>query len=1109
MNFYVLKRRDKALRLQKIVLVMKLVMIFLTMAIMQVSAKSFAQKITLNETNAPLARIIEQIRQQSGYDFVYNDSDVKQAKHVTIFLTDVDLKKSLELCLTARGLDFEIKQHTIVIRRKDKNLFEKLSDLVTAFANVNGKVIGPDGDPIPGVVIRNLEKITLGTTNSMGEFSIDAPEGTVITFAYLGFKTQEMVIGKNKKDLIISLEQEISKLDEVTVEGYRKGSQRLNTGNLAKITREELDKQPVQNPLQALEGRLPGVVVSQTNGVPGARLNVQIRGRANFDKNLTSDQPLFILDGVPLAAGNDKVNTVSGPFGSTLTDGLSAFSGINMADIESIDILKDADATAIYGSRGANGVVLITTRKGRPGRMTISGSIYSGVSEVTKLTPMLNTEEYLMMRNEAFANDKLTKTNTNAFDLLLYDQNRYTDFAKLLTGNKASTTDAQLTASGGTKFSQYRIGGGYHKEGTVWPGDKTSDRASLSFNLNSMSNNEKFTASLSGFYSVGNSNLTAVDLSNAVILPPNYRLYDENGNLSWNEGGFNDGKTNPLAQLNQVYVAQLSNLNGNLVLSYNILKNLTIRTNMGYNATFNNDRRITPISVWNPLSGNTGTMTLGNNSLKSWIIEPQAEYNAKLSGGKLSLLLGATYNKRKTNAETNSATGAASDDLAGSIAAYTTYSGTNSITQYNYQAFFGRVNYNWQDKYIVNLTGRRDGSSRFGPNYRFSNFGALGAAWLFTNEDFLKSNSILSYGKLRGSFGSTGNDQIGEYAYLDRWAGGSTYTDQATLGTTKLFNPDLHWERNNKMELGLELGFLKDRVLFSVSAYRNISSDPLISYPLPRTTGFSSTVRNLNGVEIENRGLEITLGTQNFKEANFKWSTDINLTIPKNSLKKFPDLATSSYANSLRIGESLNSKIVGQYLGVNPVTGLYTVLDVNGDNVSSAAADWALAGNTDPKFYGGVNNSFSYKSFSFSFFFQFTKQLGNDWRAGAVLTPMGSSSNVPKLALDRWQKPGDDAQVQKFTTLTGSLSGINGMYAGYFSSLYYSDASFIRLKNVYASYNLPTKWLNKARISSLKIYAQAQNLFVITGYDGSDPETQNYTIMPPLRTITAGLQLTL
>lgn len=433
---------------------------------------------------------------------------------------------------------------------------------------------------------------------------------------------------------------------------------------------------------------------------------------------------------------------------------------------------------------------------------------------------------------------------------------------------------------------------------------------------------------------------------------------------------------------------------------------------------------------------------------------------------------------------------------------------SNTATQYNYQAFFGRVNYDWEDKYIANFTGRRDGSSRFGPNYRFSNFGAVGAAWIFSNETLLKDSKVLSYGKLRASYGTTGNDQIGEYSYLDSWTSAGNYTDSATLYPTKLFNPDLHWERNNKLEIGLELGFFKDRILFTASAYQNISSDPLVTYPLPRTTGFSSIVRNLDGVQVRNRGLELTLSTRNLQQGALKWTSDFNLTLPQNILKKFPDLATSSYATKYVIGQSLNRIFAAQYAGVDPATGLYTTVDVNGDKLTNVT-DYALVGSGDPDYYGGLTNNFNYKRFSLSFFFQFSKQLGRDWRVSGLTNPPGTLFNTSVLALDRWQAPGDITDVQKFTTQTGAIYGNSGFYSMYFSSRTYTDASYLRLKNVYFSYDIPSRWLNTVHINAFKLFAQAQNLFVITPYKGADPEVQSFTRMAPLRTVTAGIQLTL
>ncbi len=1103
MNFYTLNR---------LVLIMKLTAILIFAVILQTSAATYAQKLTLSAKNAPLEDIFNAISKQSGYDFVYNDFDLKGLKKVSLHLRNEDLQKVMEACLQGQDLTWLIKEKTIIIRKKEKTLLDKLSAYFNLALPIKGTVSDENGGALPGALIKIKDKQMLATTRADGGFDIDVAEGTVLEISFLGYKTQEIIVARNTKTLTITLVPDISKLDEVSVEGYRKGSQRLATSNISKISGEELMKQPVSNPLQALEGRVPGMIVNQISGVPGARLNVQIRGRANFDKNLTSDQPLFILDGVPMAAANDKVSLVSGPFGPGTTDGLSAFAGINSADIESIDVLKDADATAIYGSRGANGVILITTKKGKAGKMRMNANVFSGVSTVSSLPKMLNTQQYVEMRNEAFVNDKITPTNSNAYDLKLWDTNRYTDFADLLVGNNARTNDAQVTLSGGSKYTQYRLAGGYHKETTVWPGDMSSARISTNFNIHNMSNDEKFTMDISGIYAVNQSNLTALDLASAVVLPPNFRLYDDNGKLAWNEGNLYVQKDNPLATLNQVYLSTMSNLNANLVLNYQLLKNLSLRSSFGYNTTQTDERRLTPLSAQNPLkpSNLSGFSSFGNNQLKNWIIEPQAEYNGKINKGKLNILMGATYNQRTGSGQVINATGYTSDELIGSLkgASSTGITGSNTASTYKYQAFFGRINYNWEDKYIVNFTGRRDGSSRFGPEYRFSNFGAAGASWIFSNEDLLKNSKVISYGKLRASYGTTGNDQIGDYQYLDTWTTAGNYADSATLYPTKLYNPDLHWERNTKFELGLELGFFKDRILFTASAYQNISSEPLVTYPLPKITGFSSIVNNLEGVEVQNRGIELTLTTRNLNKGPLTWNTDFNITLPQNKLKKYPNLEKSSYATSYVIGESLNRVFIGQYLGVDQTTGLYTAKDVNGDKLSNTA-DWASIGDTDPDFYGGLNNTISYKRFSASFFFQFTKQMGRDWRISNTTNQPGSIYNVPTLALDRWQSAGQITDVQKYTTSVGSITGTSGFYAMYFSGRSYTDASFVRMKNVYLSYDIPARWLNVAHISALKFYIQGQNLFVISGYEGADPETQSYTRMAPLRTITGGLQLTL
>ncbi|WP_158280795.1 SusC/RagA family TonB-linked outer membrane protein [Pararcticibacter amylolyticus] len=553
----------------------------------------------------------------------------------------------------------------------------------------------------------------------------------------------------------------------------------------------------------------------------------------------------------------------------------------------------------------------------------------------------------------------------------------------------------------------------------------------------------------------------------------------------------------------------MSNLNANLLLNYKLLDHLTLRSSFGYNTTINNDRRITPMSAQNPSTfGLNGQSSFGTGNFKNWIAEPQIEYSASIGKGTLDVLGGATYNKRNNTTILTTGRNYSNDDLLGTLAGAGVVNGTNTFVDYNYQAFFGRINYNWGDKYIVNLTGRRDGSSRFASNQRFSNFGAVGAAWLFSNENFLKDSKIISYGKLRGSYGKTGNDQIQDYYFYDSWSPGATYADSTTLAPTRLYNPALHWEANQKAEVAIELGLLKDRFVLTTALYRNISSDPLVQYPLPSVAGFKTITSNLNGVRVENRGIEIALSTKNFNGEIFKWSTDFNIAVPQNKLLAYPNLETSTYASTYTIGKSLNQLIGYQFTGVDPKTGLYTIQDAD-NNGAGTSADFQPLQNTDPKYYGGMNNSFSYKGFTLSFFLQFTKQLGVHWRTNNLFNSPGTAYNVPVEALDRWQTEDQITDVQKFTTSSGSIIGTSGFFAMMFSSAKFTDASFLRLKNASLTYELPSEWIRHLGMRSGRFYIQGQNLITITGYKVSDPEIQNYTIMAPLRTIAGGLQFTL
>ena len=405
------------------------------------------------------------------------------------------------------------------------------------------------------------------------------------------------------------------------------------------------------------------------------------------------------------------------------------------------------------------------------------------------------------------------------------------------------------------------------------------------------------------------------------------------------------------------------------------------------------------------------------------------------------------------------------------------------------------------DKYILNLTVRRDGSSRFGPGKQFATFGAVGAAWLFGEETFIKDKTLLSFGKLRGSYGTTGNDLVGDYQFLDTFlSSGVSYNGVIGLQPTRLYNPNFGWETNNKLEVALETGFFKDRVFITLGWYSNRSSSQLVGIPMPATTGFSSLTGNLDAT-VQNTGTEITLRTVNFQKGNFSWTTNFNISFSKNKLLSFPNLKSSTYSNQFVIGEALNIQKVYHYTGVNPQTGVFTFEDMNGDGIISSL-DKEVVKDFNPSFFGGLSNQFNYKRLQLDFLLQFVKQENYN---SAVMTGVpGTKGNQSIEVLDHWQNTGDSSNYQVYTTGYNDAA-LEGYYNYYESDGVIGDASYVRLKNIALSYRVPEKWLFGA---SCKISLEGQNLLTFTSYKGRDPEFSTYGYLPPLKVFTAGLQFT-
>lgn len=1102
---------------------MKLICVLTIAACMQVSAGSFAQTVSASFNHSPIEKVFKEITRQTGYSFIYQRNQLEQTSPVTLTVKNEQLEQVLRKCFEKQPLTFTIVDKYIVVQTKPVVVTAPVLPTSTAMT-VSGKVMNETGEALVGATVTAKKSGIATSTNDKGEFSLSGvQENDLLIFSSIGYVKKEVPVGKGLY-YVVKLAIAVEILDETIVIAYGSTTQRNNTGSVSKIKGEEIAKQPVSNPLAALAGRVPGLVVTQTSGVPGSAFNIEIRGRSSLDAALSRNDPLFIIDGVPFEPGNlasnQIVSAVNKPF-STNLGGISPFNTINPMDIESIEVLKDADATAIYGSRGANGVILITTKKGKSGKSKLSVNVNTGWSKVARTMRMLNTTEYLQMRREAFANDGYTAQVTVPFangyapDLLILDTTIYTDFKKLLIGNTAQATNAEINFSGGSGNTFFSLGGAYHKETNVFSKALTDQRVSLHFNINHKSADKKFETNFSGFYSAEKNQLIQKDLTQFINLPPNFTLYDSLGKPAWLQKGIPFNYINlglpgiPSAELLKTYLTKNDNALASLQLVYRIAPQLTFRINAGFNKFITDEVATTPRASLDPSTNQLASSKFGYSTSQSWNIDPQLEYATTLGKGKFNLLLGSTLQDRTTKSSFVNAQNYTSDLLLNSMGAAGILTGTNNSAQYRYTAIFGRLNYNLFSRYIINLSARRDGSSRFGTENRFANFGAIGAAWIFSNESFFKEKiQFISFGKIRASAGITGNDQIGNYKYLDLWNSTTIpYQGIPGLQPGSLFNPNYEWEKTNKLEAALELGLWKDRLLFSVAGYRNRSSNQLINYQLPDQTGFTGVIRNLPAL-VQNSGVEIVLTSKNISAKSFSWTSSFNITLPKNKLISFPGLSSSSYRTQFKEGLPLNTIYKAKYLGIDPLTGNYMVEDYNRDGLIRFPADYQFLGTTDPGFYGGLQNSFEYKQFSFSFFFEFRKQTGRNFLAYIDRNPPGIALNQPAIIFDRWQKAGDRALIQKFTSRFSGGATANG--ANYLSNSdgIYSDASFIRLKNIALSYSFSADLLRKLHIETSRVYINAQNLFLITKYKGSDPETQDISVLPPLKTIVAGIHFT-
>ena len=931
------------------------------------------------------------------------------------------------------------------------------------------------------------------TTNATGDFHmvVNFPDTLIVT--HINYATRKIPLDPlHLTPLIINAIARNAQQEEVVVIGYGTTTKRLSTGSISKIGAAVIAQQPVTNVLAALQGRAPGIFVTTENGLPGGNINIQVRGQNSL---ASGNAPLYIVDGVPfnstpLNQGYGDLMYANGP--------LSPLNSLNPADIENIEILKDADATAIYGSRGANGVILITTKKGKAG----SGgyiNMYRGVSAVGHFSKLLSLQQYLMLRREAFRNDSIEPEAWDAPDLVVWDTTRSTNWQEYILGGRAIATDVQAGFTGGNEQTRFLLSGSYHHETSILPGSQYYQRAGAYLSLDHHNNNKRLNLTFTtGF--TKDKNVLPPDIYSYALLPPNFNSYNTDSSLNWSLG-----LKNPAALLMQRTLSETENLISNLALGYRLWNDLVLKISAGYAYTRLNQFASKPAKSLNPLFGEPNSAVYSETAISSYIAEPQLSYSKTFSRHTISILAGGTWQKTVLTGTTTKGIKYSNEAMFGSLAAAGDIGYiSNRFTDYRYVSAFARLNYNYNDKYISDVSFRRDGSSRFGPGRRYGNFAATGIAWLFTQEKYFHRHATwLSSGKWRASYGTAGNDQVQDYGYLSTYAPGTNYNGVTSLYPLRIANPDYGWERTGKLELAIELGLFKNRLTATIAWYNNRSGNQLVQYPLPAQTGFTGYQYNLPAI-VQNTGWEIEWHTLNIKQAAFSWETNFNISLPRNRLVSFPGLASSSYANTYVVGKSINIIKGYHFLGIDPQTGIPQYEDVNKDGQLTEPDDFVVIGDQSPQYYGGLGNDISYKGFSLTFFLQFVQQKG-------IMPPSLPgflySINSYATVLGRWQHPGDHTTVPVATANYSSAAWqpVSELSS---SSAVVGNAGYLRLKTVSLSYNLPHKWLAVLAVQSGHVYLQAQNLFTVTKPGRLDPELLSFAGgIPPLRTIATGLQI--
>ncbi len=996
---------------------------------------------------------------------------------------------------------------------------------------VTGKVTSADdGTALPGVSVVAKGTTTGTTTDIKGEYSIAIPDNATLVFSFIGLTAQEVAVG-NRSVIDIVMTSDIKALSEVVLTGYGGTVEKRSlTGSIASVSGDKIQNMPVQSFDRALQGRAAGVLIQSANGLPGGVVQVRVRGTGSIT---AGNDPLYVVDGV-------QINNSSASTAFTSTNPLNF---LNPNDIESIEVLKDAAAASVYGAQASNGVVLITTKKGKAGKTQVSFSVHGGVVEPIRLLDVLNTQEWIQVRSEAVANRNPSFTAQQVRKSVLESIRLSPD----LTDEDIAalpTYDWQREAfkSGATTNYEFSLNGGNDKTTFYWSGayNKVNaniinvdfKRASTTLKLNQKVNS-KFTLDQSVFLSStsqtgafggpnGGTSLGSAAFSAPLMLTIN-PIRNPDGSY------YGPPPTGTAGALNQ-NVIQVSDLNsitnrlnqliGSAAATYKITDDLFVkamagldyRNSVGHN--FTDPRTADGYNVQGRVQEERGE---GINFTTNAVLNYSKTFAAKHTVGGL---LGAEYRSDNYEEVFTIAEGVPTSEFQTSNSAANPITTDGFSTGYRRAGVFGQVKYEFDSKYLFNASARYDGSSRFGESNLYGFFPSVSVGWLISEEDFIKNTiPVLSSLKLRASHGSTGNDQIGNFDPRGLFGAGLNYNGVSGMAPSSLENPSLRWEKSITTDIGLDFGLWNDRVSGTVDWFNRLNKDLLLSQSVPNTAGYDNITRNTG--ELYNRGWEFELTTLNVKTRGFEWATDFNFTAIDNKVTKLfngivPSTKDSLIVlpngnNNIIVGKPVGTIFLAQYAGVNPATGRPMWYDADGNLTYTVRnpTDFKVVGDNFAEIFGGITNTFRYKGLELAVFFQyeFGRKAVNGQSAFMAENGGRLFNSFQDLYDRRWLQPGDITDVPRPIDGNAEARG-SGATTG---SRFVEDASYFRLKQISLSYQLPGFLLKPLRLQNVKVYGQGINLHTWSNWSGFDAEwintgNGNTGVVPIARTYIFGLQ---